>query len=68
MTTKKITISLPDDVIEWIKAVAVVESISSMDVLIRAIKTEKFLTEVNKSGSKILIEDVNGNLSRLVRQ
>ena len=68
MNTRKITVSIPEDLVEWMKAIAVIEGISGNDVVRRAIKTEKYLTEVGNSGSKILIEDIEGKIMRLIRQ
>ena len=65
---KKITVALPDDLIEYMKAVAVVEGISAVDVLRRSIKTERFLTKLESEGCKILSEDTKGNLSRIIRK
>jgi Arc/MetJ-type ribon-helix-helix transcriptional regulator len=67
MKSKKITVSIPEDLVEWIKAIAVVEGISANDVVRRAIKSERYLTESERSGNKIIIEDSNGKCSILIR-
>ncbi len=67
MKSKKITVSIPEDLVEWIKAIAVVEGISANDVVRRAIKIERYLTESERSGNKIIIEDSNGKCSILIR-
>jgi hypothetical protein len=67
MGTKKITVALPEDQIEWVQALALAENISCNDVLRRSIKTEQFLLGVEKSGGKVLLENPDGSMSRLIR-
>ena len=57
---KKITISLSERDVEWLKALAIVESVNPVDILRRAIRTEKFINDCEKKGRKILIESADG--------
>lgn len=67
MNTKKITVSLPEKDVEWLKALAIVESVNPVDILRRAIRTEKFINECENKGRKILIESNDGKITQLVR-
>lgn len=67
MNTKKICISLHESDIEWLKEMAVRESVSSIDILRRAIQIEKFITDCEDNGRKVLIKDTKGNVTQLMR-
>jgi hypothetical protein len=57
ITTKKVTINLPSDQVEFLQKVAQKGSISFTDAVRRAINSEKFFVEQEDSGRKVLVED-----------
>ena len=54
---KKVTVNLPADQVAFLQDLALKEKISVVDVLRRAIKSEKFFVDNENSNRKILIED-----------
>jgi hypothetical protein len=54
---KKVTVNLPTDQVEFLQSLAMKEKISVVDVLRRAINSEKFFVENETAKRKVLIED-----------
>jgi len=54
---KKVTVNLPADQVAFLQDLALKEKISVVDVLRRAIKSEKFFVDNETANRKILIED-----------
>jgi hypothetical protein len=54
---KKVTVNLPTSQVDFLQGLAKEENISVVDVLRRAINSEKFFVENEKAHRKILIED-----------
>jgi hypothetical protein len=55
--SKKITVNLPSDQVDFLQGVAREDNISFTDALRRAINSEQFFVEQEKGGRKILVED-----------
>ncbi len=56
---KKVTVNLPSEQVQFLQEVAQKEKISVVDVLRRAINSEKFFVENEDADRKILVEDKN---------
>jgi len=57
MATKKITVNLPSEQVEFLQRIAEREHLTFTDVLRRSINTEKFFITQEDSNNKILVED-----------
>lgn len=64
---KKQIFSLHETDIDWLKSKAEAESVSVVDILRRAIRIERFLSECERKGQKLLIEDTNGKTTEIIR-
>lgn len=64
---RKITMSLPETDVAWINAIALIESKSQVDILIRAIRTEKLIAENLLKGNKLIIEYPDGHFEQIIR-
>lgn len=62
----KLCISLPEQVMNALKEVAVSQGVTMTEAIRRAIGTEKFLMKEKEKGGKVLIEDKEKNLRELV--
>jgi hypothetical protein len=67
MATKKVTVNLPEEQIEFLQEIAKRENLTFTEVLRRSIKSEKFFTEQEDKGRKILIEEKGQRLREVVR-
>lgn len=56
-TTKKITVNLPSDQVDFLQEVAQRDQVSFTDALRRAINSEKFFVEQENAGRKVLVEE-----------
>lgn len=65
--TTKVTFNVLTSEIEALKAQALREGTTVTRILRRAIGTEVFLSENEANGAKLLIEERDGTLSRVVR-
>lgn len=54
---KKVTVNLPSEQVDFLQELAAKEKISVVDVLRRAINSEKFFVENESAKRKVLIED-----------
>lgn len=63
----KITVGLPKDLLDAFEKLADRRKISKTDMLRRAIETELFLDEQEQQGNKLLVEDSNNNLMKILR-
>jgi len=66
-TTKKITVNLPEDQVEFLQNLAKQEHITFTDALRRSINAERFFVEQKESGRKILVEEEGHKLREIVR-
>ncbi len=62
----KVTVNLPKDLVDAVRALANKRHVTLTEVIRDAIGTEKFLADANDEGSKILIEDKKKNLRQIV--
>lgn len=54
---KKVTVNLPSEQVDFLQELAAKEKVSVVDVLRRAINSEKFFVENESAKRKVLIED-----------
>lgn len=66
MAGKKVTVNLGDEVQAALNEIATKRGISMTEALRQAIANEKFLQDEINQGSKILIEDKDKNVQRVV--
>lgn len=67
MSMIKVTVNIPDELVDFLKKTAKEEQISVSDVLRRSINTEKFFIQQQKSGHKILVESDNQQIREVIR-
>jgi len=59
MAFKKVTVNLPSEQVAFLQDLAMKEKVSVVDVMRRAINSEKFFVENELAKRKVLIEDGN---------
>jgi len=64
---KKVTVNLPAEQVQFIESIAKKDKVSVVDVLRRAINSEKFFVENEEANRKILIED-NDRIREVIRR
>lgn len=64
----KVTVSLPEATVEDIKSLAERLGITASEVLRRAVRTEKFLDEVEQENGKFLIEKSDHTIQQVIRR
>ena len=67
MASKRLTVNLSDKAYEALETMARERGISMTEVLRKAIGMEKFLSDAASKNEKILIEDADGKIHRIVR-
>ncbi len=68
MATKKVTVNLPEEQIEFLQKLAARENTTFTDVLRRSIRAEKFFTEQEDKGRKVLVEEHGQKLRQIERR
>ncbi len=68
MSTKKVTVNLPEEQINFLRKLAAKEHLTFTDVLRRSIRSEKFFTEQEDRGRKILVEEKGQKLREIERR
>lgn len=68
MSAVKVTLNLPADLVEKLKAESARLNISMTEAIRRGLETEIFLTSEENNGSKILIEKKDDRIVQLVRR
>ncbi len=68
MITKKVTVNLPIEQVEFLQNLAKSNNINFTDALRRAIKSEEFFVEQESNGRKILIEEEGQRLREILRK
>ena len=63
----KVTVNIPEELLQFVKEVAAEEKITATDVFRRALKSEKFFVDALKHKSKILVEEQDGKLYKIMR-
>jgi Arc/MetJ-type ribon-helix-helix transcriptional regulator len=64
----KVTVSLPEATVDDIRALAEKLGITASEVLRRAVRTEKFLDEVEEADGKFLIEKADHSIQQVIRR
>lgn len=64
--TKRLSVNLSEKAYKDLEAMANEAGISMTEVVRKAIGMEKFLTEAQNKNQKILLEDTNGTIQRIV--
>jgi hypothetical protein len=67
MTTKRITVNLPEDQIQFLQDVAKKENLTFTVALSRAINSERFFVQQEGAGHKILVEESGRCIREVVR-
>lgn len=67
METKKVTVNLPVEEIDFLQNIAKKENRSFTDVLRRSINSERFFVEQKEAGRKILVEDDSHGIREVLR-
>ena len=62
----KTSMTLPEQSIETLRELARANGSSMAEVVRRAVDTEKFLRDVTKEGSRILIKDKDSSMRELI--
>lgn len=68
MAMKKVTVNLPEDQVEFLQKIAEAEHLTFTDVLRRSINSERFFVEQEKTGRKVLVEDVDQRIREVMRK
>jgi predicted transcriptional regulator len=66
MAGKKVTVNLGDEVVQALNEIATTRGVTMTEALRQAIANEKFLQDEINQGSRILIEDKERNVQRVV--
>ena len=67
VATKKVTVNLPADQVEFLQKLAAQENITFTDALKRSINAEQFFFEQKKNGRKLLVEENGHKLREIIR-
>ncbi len=67
MSTKKVTVNLPTDQVEFLQELAAREQITFTDALRRSIGAERFFVEQQTAGRKVLVEEKDKRLREVMR-
>ena len=68
MATRKVTVNLPEEQIEFLQKIAEAEHLTFTDVLRRSINSEKFFVDHEKSGRKVLVEEPGKRIREVLRK
>jgi len=64
--TTKVTVNLPDDTVNAIKAIAEESGTTVTEALRQVIESQRFLREEAQNGNKVLIQNMSDNSMRQV--
>lgn len=64
----KVTLNLPDELVDFVKKIADKENITITNAIQRAINFEKFYVEQEHEGNKFLIEGKDKKIREIVRK
>ena len=67
MATKKVTVNLPDEQVQFLQELAANENITFTDALRRSIGAERFFVEQKSAGRKVLVEDTDKRIREVMR-
>jgi len=68
MATRKVTVNLPEDQVEFLQKLARKEDLAFTTVLRRAINSEKFFVKQEEAGNKVLIEEPDRSIRQVMRK
>ena len=68
MAVKKVTVNLPEEMVDFLLQVAKEHDMSFTDALRQAIKSEQFFVAQEKAQNKILIEEPSGRMYLVFRR
>ncbi len=68
MATKKITVNLPEDQVQFLQDVAKKENLTFTAALSRSINSERFFVQQEGAGRKILVEESGQRIREVVRK
>lgn len=68
MATRKVTVNLPEDQVQFLQEIAATEDLTFTDVLRRAINSEKFFVQQESTGNKVLVEGPDQRIREVVRK
>ena len=64
----KVTVNLPNAVIEQLRALAAANNTTLTDAIKRSIEINKYLTDREREGSKLLIETPDKKFQQIIRK
>jgi len=64
----QITVNLPDEIVEELRAIAAANNTSLTDAISQSIQVNKYLSDQEKGNAKILIETPDGKFRRVIRK
>ena len=64
----KVTVNLPNEVIEQLRALAAANNTTLTDAIKRSIEINKYLTDGEKEGGKLLIETPDKKFQQIIRK
>ncbi|ASF48376.1 CopG family transcriptional regulator [Methylovulum psychrotolerans] len=68
MATRKVTVNLPEDQIEFLQQIAAKDHLTFTDALRRAINSEKFFVQQENAGCKVLVEGPDQRIREILRK
>ena len=64
----KVTVNLPEFVVQELRQLAYDKSISMTELIAQSIRLNKFLSDRERQGGKILVENADHKIERIVRK
>jgi predicted transcriptional regulator len=64
----KVTVNLPDVVVQELKELAKTNNVSMTDLIAQSIRLNKFLSDREREGGKILVEGADRKIERIIRK
>lgn len=64
----KVTVNLPDVVVEELKELAKANNVTMTDLIAQSIRLNKFLSDREREGGKILVEGADRKIERIIRK
>ena len=64
----KVTVNLPDVVVRELKELAKANNVTMTDLIAQSIRLNKFLSDREREGGKILVEGADRKIERIIRK
>ena len=64
----KVTVNLPEFVVQELRQLAYDKSMSMTELIAQSIRLNKFLSDRERQGGKILVENADHKIERIVRK